>query len=747
MEKFCLKKYRALILLIPFCICSLGLAAQQVGMPVNLDVINPPTEAMKYTDATNSLYHFLAEEAILHTQKRAVEVKSINDKEGVLKRQALMKKIMLRDFFGGKLPDRTPLNVKTINKIQKDGYHVENLIYESLPGFYVTASLFLPDGIKKPAPAILFGTGHSMPAFRRDLYQIPILNLVKKGFVVLAYDPIGQGERLQYLPEDASSAPYIDSALFISSTRQHSYASAQMLLTGRSIAWHFIWDGMRGIDYLVSRKEVDPNRIGAHGLSGGGTQTAYLSVFDDRIKASAPAGYITSYQRLMETRGVQDGEQNFYHGISDGIDFGDFIEIFAPKPFLIMATTRDFFSIQGVRETYAEAKRIYDILGVPDNLQKTEDDFGHGYTKKNREAMYAFFQKYLDLPGSSTEEEPKLLTAEELDKTSTGQLQTSKFNGETVFSLNRKNSLKLFESLAENRSNFSIHKNDLIEAAKELSGYKEPASKANPIFTGRYQQDGFVIEKYYLNGEGNYIIPYLLMIPDKPNRKAVIYLHPSGKKVEAKPGGEIEKLVREGFTVLAPDLIGIGEMGKGVFKGDAHMNDISFNLLFTSTMIGRSILGIRAGDIVRLANLLQARDNIQHIYSLAKGELGPVLLHAASFDTKIERIALIDSYNSYRSVVMSRFYRPQFINSFVPGSLTRYDLPDLAACIAPRQLLMFNTVDAEGKIVEERDLWNEYGFVRDCYRKEGVTDQLKLTDKKSVPNLDSFSMLLENWNH
>src|SRR5690606_38545721 len=199
------------------------------------------------------------------------------------------------------------------------------------------------------------------------------------------------------------------------------------------------WDGIRGIDYLISRKEVDPKRIGVHGLSGGGTQTAYISALDDRVVALAPACYITSFKRLMESIGVQDGEQNFYHGIKRGIVHADFIEVRAPKPTLIMANTGDFFSIQGVYETMEELKPVYEIFDKPGNLELVEDDHGHGYTKKSRQAMYSFFQKHLNLPGSSDEEAVEFLTEEEFQKTPSGQLATS-LGGETVFSLNRKES-------------------------------------------------------------------------------------------------------------------------------------------------------------------------------------------------------------------------------------------------------------------------------------------------------------------
>src|SRR5690606_744155 len=281
----------------------------------------------------------------------------------------------------GEFPEKTPLNARTLNTVKKLGYTMENIVYESLPGFYVTASLFIPDKTQKKAPAILFCSGHSGIAYRRDVYQLPLLNLVKKGFVVLAIDPIGQGERLQYFDADEGVSK------IGSSTKEHSYPAPQTALLGQSVARYFTWDGIRGIDYLVSRKEVDPKRIGVHGLSGGGTQTAYIAALDERVAAAAPACYISSFKRLMESIGVQDGEQNYYHGIKRGIDHADFIEARAPKPTLIMANTADFFSIEGVYETMEELKPVYDIFGKPDNLEFVEDDHGHGYTQKTREAM------------------------------------------------------------------------------------------------------------------------------------------------------------------------------------------------------------------------------------------------------------------------------------------------------------------------------------------------------------------------
>jgi len=684
-----------------------------------------------YSDASNSLYHYLTGEAYKMLKTRAASINQLQNIEEWQKRQADTRQTLWNIL--GPFPEKTPLNAKITGKVKKDGYKVENLIYESLPEFYVTASLFIPDKLKKPAPAILFCSGHSHAVYRLESYQLPLLNLVKKGFIVLAIDPIGQGERLQYLD------PVKGESVIGSSTKEHSYPSVQVFLMAKSVARYFLWDGIRGIDYLVSRREVDPDRIGVHGLSGGGTQTAYISAMDERVAASAPAGYITSYRRLLESIGVQDGEQNLYHETSSGIDHADFIEVRAPKPTLIMATTRDFFSIQGTRETYNELKRVYSIFGKPDNIEITEDDYGHGYTKKNREAMYAFFQKHLRLPGSPVEEEVDFCSAQELQKTSTGQLSTS-LGGESVFSLNRMEAEELLNRLQDSRANSPSGLSEIVNSAKKLSGFTAPDKVQNPVFTGRFQRETYVVEKYFVKGEGNYVIPFLLMIPDRPNNKALIYLHPSGKSVEASEGGEIEWFVKNGFTVLAPDLIGTGEMGPGTFKGDAVIGGISYNMWFTSTIIGRSIVGIRTGDVIRLRILLTKRSEISEIYGLARKEMAPVMLYAAAFDTDITRIALIEPYSSYQSLVMNRFYYPGFVQNLVPGALTAYDLPDLAACLTPRKLLMAGTTDGNGERTDQKSIGKDLAIIRTAYQSKNAGGQLIIISPESTEKLYNLFM-------
>lgn len=679
---------------------------------------------LRFSDASNALYHHLVSQAYGFLNERHDQINDLKSLSDWKARQQSIRGTL--DDAIGTFPKKTPLNAKVVKTIKKDGYKVEHIIYESQPEFYVTSSLFIPDGLSGKSPVVIYCSGHSAIGYRNPTKsQHRILNLVKKGFIVFAFDPIGQGERMQYFD------PTSGKSSIGGPTLEHSYPGSQVFVSGSSLAKYMIWDGIRAIDYLCSRKEVDPQRIGINGLSGGGTQSAYIAAFDDRIKAAAPGNYITSFTRLFESIGPQDAEQNFFNGIRLGLDHADLLEVRAPKPALMITTTRDFFSIQGARETAEEVARVYRAYGEEDNFGRVEDDAPHASTKKNREAMYAFFQRSLNNPGDPGDEEIEPLSAEELQVTSTGQVSTS-LGGETIFSLNRKESEILVKELQSAREDISPQFfSTVVSSAKKLSGYRDPAGTALPIFTGRFQREGYVIEKYFVKGEGDYPIPYLLMKPDKPNHKALLYLNPAGKSAEALAGGEMEQFVKQGFTVLAPDLLGFGEMGPGDFRGDAYIGNTSFNTWYASMQIGRSIVGIQAGDVIRLVRLLNEDKSMDEIYGIAKEQAASVLLHAAAFEPLIKRVALIEPYSSYRSIVMTPSYRPLFIPSTVPGALTAYDLPLLSASLAPRKLMMVGTTNGDGELTDQEGIDKDLEIIKKVYKEKGADKQLNILRKGS----------------
>jgi pimeloyl-ACP methyl ester carboxylesterase len=674
---------------------------------------------LEYSDASNSLYHYLAKQAYVLLRQRSGTIDGLTTPEAWKQRQKYVRETLFD--IAGPFPGKTPLNAKIVRTITREKYRVEHIIFESQPGFYVTSSLFLPIGLKKGirAPAVLYCSGHSADGYRSEVYQHVILNLVNKGFIVLAFDPVGQGERLEYFdPEKGVS-------IIGGPTMEHSYPGAQAFITGSSQAMYMIWDGIRAIDYLLTRQEVDPGRLGITGRSGGGTQTAYIAAIDDRIYAAAPENYITNYTRLLQTIGPQDAEQNMFNLIHRGLDHPDFLEVRAPKPALMITTSGDMFSIQGAIETEKEVALIYKAYGREENFSRVEDDAGHASTPKNREAMYAFFQKHLNNPGDPRDEDVQILSAEELQVTSTGQVSTS-LGGETVFSLNSKVAEKLAVHLDNLRSNPGAFLPGVTAAAKRLSGYHEPSAIEEPVFTGRIIRDNYVIEKYFVKGEGDYVIPYLLFRPDNPGKTTLIYLHPSGKNAEALKGDEIERFVNEGITVLAPDLIGTGETGPGSLRGDAYFDGVSHNMWYTSMLIGRSITGIRAGDVVRLVSILGREGVTKEIYGFARKEMAPVLLYAAAFSKDIKGAALVDPYSSYLSIVMNRYYSSNFIPGTVPGALREFDLPDLAATIAPARLFISGATDGSGNTRNTADVNRDLEIIKKAFLYRNANENLTI---------------------
>jgi dienelactone hydrolase len=690
--------------------------------------------------------------AINHLTKQAEDLYDIRDNEIAKlktrsdwqKRQQLVKD-KLKQIIGV-FPKKEALNPEITGVIQKDGYRIEKIIFEPVPGYYETGCLYIPDKLKGKAPAILNVFGHDQPAFREEYYQVIITNLVKKGMIVFAIDPLGQGEHVQYYD------PKIGFSAIGYTVIEHCYFGNVCFLAGGSAAKHFIWDGMRAIDYLLTRKEVDPENIGVTGFSGGGTVTSYLMAFDERVKVAIPCSWPTTYRRLIETKGVGDAETVLINALPQGITFEDLLEVRSPKPTLMTFTSRDeYLCLQGARDALKEAKKTYAAFGEKDNLQLVEDDSKHAMTPKIRLAMYAFFQKHFNIPGNPAEEKTDLPTVQELTVTPTGQIATSK-GGKMIFDLNKIESEKLIGKLEQSRKNIVKHLNEVKIKAKELSGYKTPSKdKDGPFINGRYRRNGYTVELDAIAGESDeYAIPILLFKPDDNlKHPAIVYLHSKGKVTDAEPGGEIEKLVKKGYIVAAADVVGVGEIKHTAGRGH--------QLGYSAVLIGRSMVGIQAGDIVRVVNYLKGQSDVDtlKIGAIAFNEICLPLIHAAAFDSSINNITLIGSLISYQSVVMNKLYRIGVTKN--PGSndyvhpyeidftwgiasvLTAYDLPDLIGSIAPRKIALAELKDAMLKPASTELINNELEFPESAYSFKHSRENLKIVERRE----DLESMV--NW--
>ena len=432
-----MKKYYLLIFIV---LIPMSLWSQDE----NLNVLS----GIEFSDVENALFHYYTDIVFDDMDKRQSEIAGLKTVEDWKKRQKKVKMLLVESI--GVFPEKTALNAQITGIIKKPKYRIEKIIFESQPKFYVTGILYIPNNLKAKAPAIVFTSGHAENAFRWQPYQQVCANFAKKGFIVFAFDPVSQGERKQYWDNGLKKSK-VGGA-----TAEHTYEGNQCILIGKSLARFMIWDGIRALDYLLTRPEVDSRRIGITGHSGGGTQSSYIAAFDERIYAEAPECFITSMKRIWETIGPQDAEQVLYHGIKYGLDFADYLEVRAPKPALQITTTRDFFSIQGARDTEKEIKKVYHLFNADNNYSRIEDDAPHEVTKKNREKRNAFFQKHLNLSGSPQDEAVDFLTEQELQITKSGQVITD-LGGETIFSLNKKDAEKCIDKLEQERKNIPKH--------------------------------------------------------------------------------------------------------------------------------------------------------------------------------------------------------------------------------------------------------------------------------------------------
>jgi dienelactone hydrolase len=649
--------------------------------------------ACQTTAPTRTLHDYLTRTAFEQLAEGRKIVARITSRAAFEPRRKQFREDLLR-MIGGLPKERTALNVRLSGTLERDGYKVEKLIFESQPGVFVTANLYIPTVGNAPYPAVLHSTGHSVAAKARAFYQTLSLGLVRNGFVVLTYDPLGQGERREFY--DAA----LQDSKVGGTTAEHEMLGLQSLLAGESIARQMIWDGMRGIDLLQSRLEVDRDRIGATGCSGGGTMTTYLAALDERIRVAAPACYITSWnEQLRSDTGPQDAEQQFPDLLRLGYDHADYVTAFAPKPYLICSTDQDFFPLEGARRTHVEAKRIYSLFDAADRVDWFHEPGGHGMPLATREAIYGWMTQWLkDGPRGPVKEPPFVTEYEEsLYATPTGQLATSL--GGSV----RASNLSRFRTISPSRPI-----RDLRGVVIASTRYQPSSVRLDPQTIGTDSRTGYKLEKLqYSTGPGR-SVRALLARPDAAHdrRKALLYISDRTAADAFAPGGDPDQLAAAGYTVLAVDTAGRGETTRDSAEAWFANNEKD---AWLALMTGRTLVGLRMDDILRGLDLL-AKNSLLHggtAVGFAKGLAGVDLLHAAAIDDRFSGLVLEEMLVSYRSVAQAPVHR-QFIEALVPGVLGKYDLPDIVAARTSGPVWLMNAKSAVGRILRRAEVAAEY---------------------------------------
>jgi cephalosporin-C deacetylase-like acetyl esterase len=622
------------------------------------------------------LYDFLLRESKQLYQERQVSVRdALRSPQAVARRQ----KRLLSDYrrIIGELPEeKTPLNAKVTGVIECDGYRIERVIFESRPNHHVTANLYVPTKGTAPFPGVIMPCGHTHNGKATGLYQSACALLALNGFVTLIYDPICQGERFQLIESRGHGIV------------THSMLNAGSLLVGRTIVGYEAWDGIRSIDYLLSRDEVDDSKpIGMTGNSGGGTQTTFLMALDDRIGPAAPSCYVMRKQRKYETIGPADGCQHLPGEVAFGIDHADYFWMRAPKPTLILAAEKDFFDFESTKDTAAEVKRLYTTLGKPEQTGLFSYDGKHSFSKPLRQGAAGWMKRWLmDDATPVIEPELKLHEDKAIQTTATGQVVTSFKDEVTVAEMN----LARAKELAGQRRKF-WQNNDTktcLAEVKRLIGSSKKREKATVRNAGTIKRDGYRIDKLVIQRKGHVPMPVLMFVPkvDAAKCPATIYVDSRGKASDAAVGGEIEKLVLAGHMVLSVDVLGFGETTDT--GSSRSYNNREHRVANLAMHIGRPLLGQRVDDILTAVDVLAGRKDVENIHLVGLYDAGPVAIHAGALDERFASVTVRESINSWVDNVVEKPLDYDLLGCVVPGALVKYDLPDLLRAIAPRKVSM-----------------------------------------------------------
>ena len=630
------------------------------------------------------LDHYLSGIAHADLEQRAALIAQIQTRAQAERRQADVRATVLR-LIGGLPRQRTPLNATLVGTLPAQGFHVERLIYDSLPGFHVTANLYVPEQGQPPYPAVLYTPGH-YPAGKLEAWLFAA-NMARNGIAVLVYDPIGEGERLQYF--DAAT----NASLAGHPTGEHSEASAQVMLTGDHIARYFLWDAMRGIDYLISRPDIDARRIGAFGCSGGGTVTAYLAALDDRVKAAGVACYITTFDELLNSIGPQEAEQSIPGFIQQGLGFADWIEAAAPMPYAIVSTTEDMFPFAGARQSRDEAQRIYALYRAEDQLQWITGPGRHGNLRPIYPQIIGFFMHWLEHSDQIPAIEPfPSPPAQELLCTRTGQVSTS-LGGATVFTLNRANAvLPRSAQPLFTQAQLAHFRDRITQQVRSTAVISVQAGSLPPqvavIATERKAQ--YSLETVTFSSATGIELPGHLAIPDGPGKKpALLLLNP-----QPPENSEFDRLAGSGHIVFAPQLLpgaNDDEEQKSSLLGPFYLASLR------AFLVGKTIVGLRADDVLRAVDYLASRPDVDlaKLEAQGNGPMGIVLLHAAVLDPRIRSITLVHTLASYRMALEDPMPH-NLAQSVIPSVLQHYDLDDLLMATAPCPMTLIDPADAAG---------------------------------------------------
>jgi cephalosporin-C deacetylase-like acetyl esterase len=630
-------------------------------------------------------------------QRRNAEIRKLTTAAAIHARQKWARETFWK--IAGAMPDRTPLNVRTTGAFERERYRVEKLLYETRPEEWIGANLYIPKNGTAPFPGVLFHMGHSANGKAADTYQRCCQGLAQLGFLVLAFDPMGQGERVNYPgPDGRTRLASVDT--------EHTQPGIQMLLVGETATGMQTWDAIRSLDVLAAHPLVDPKRLASTGQSGGATVTMMLAAVDDRLACAAVSSGNTenfACANFHPPGSTDDAEQNFIGSGPLGFDRWDLLWPIAPKPLLILTSGHDFFGTYSPNyednglEEYARLQTAYQLLERPDSLHRFESPLPHGLSYVMRLETYRWLARWLQ-DGRKIDQEPPV--APEPDR-----MLWATESGSVIRDLKSRTP---FQSTRERAR--AIQTPSPPADLRSLLGMEPAPGRPRLRELSRAPSRDCEIIAVEIPSSQRVWVPAWIFMPKQTATRLLIIVEPNGRNTAWGEGGLYQRLAVEGAAVCVPDLRGIGDLrpeyspGAPGYTGEHEDED---NYAWASLILGRSLLGQRVTDLLAVMEALGASEWGGRPMLAARGQLTIPALCAAALAPQVDALYLADHLLSWRSLLETEMYRYPLAN-FVPNVLRSTDLPEIAASLAPRKITIAHILDGAGQPVPVQDARRAY---------------------------------------
>jgi cephalosporin-C deacetylase-like acetyl esterase len=630
-----------------------------------------PTPFNRYGRMVHEFYDDLIRQSQELGKARQAALRSRADAEGYVK----FVREKIHEAFGP-WPEKTPLKPRVSGIVDRNQYTIEKVAFESRPEFFVTANLYVPKGRKFPLPGVVGSCGHSANGKAAEAYQSFAQGLARQGYVVLIFDPIGQGERFQYPNEELTKSTVGAGVL------EHLHGGNQQFLVGDFFGSWRAWDGIRALDYLLTRPEVDPQHVGITGNSGGGTMTMWLCGVEPRWTMAAPSCAVTTFRRNFQNELPADTEQCPPKVLVFGLEHGDFLAAMAPKPVIIMSQEKDYFDTRGSAETYERLRSLYRLLGAEENIQLHVGPDPHGYSQPNREAMYGFFNKQTKI--AEGHREPILVIEKDETLWVMPRGQVAEINSRTVLDFTRDKS----QSLAAARP-----KHDAPSLARVLpTVLKLPQATSLPP---EYRiLRGTSARQYPLKYHTTYAVqtepgietlvtrlypePHVSR-PTRGSDRCTLYVAHHSSDQELRSESWLADFVKAESDIpfYACDVRGIGDSKPDTCGGAAtFLTPYGCDYFYAAhgVMLDRPYPGQRTWDVLRMLDWLVAQGHRDvHLVALQWGAIPATF--AAVLHPAVKKVTLKHALTSYQAVAEAEDYDWP-LSSFVPGILATCDLLD-----------------------------------------------------------------------